>query len=63
MAIFCLAEEKLLCNFGRGHYGGHLCEIITKFEPVVQEMLFKIFLSTALATLLFGGAEPFVQFW
>ena len=34
-----------------------------EFGSVVQEqMLLKDFLSGALATLLFGGAEPFIQF-
>ena len=34
-----------------------------EFGPVVQEeMSFNIFLSGALAALLFSGAEPFMQF-
>ena len=33
-----LAEH--LCQFGRGHYGEHSCEIIFKFGPVVQEKKF-----------------------
>ena len=32
---------NLLCNFGRGHYGGRLCEIIS--QPVVLgQMKFQI---------------------
>ena len=30
---------------------------------VALEMLFEIFLSTALGAILFGGVEPFRQFW
>ena len=33
-----------------------------EFGPVGQGMSFKRFLSGALAALLFGGAEPFMQF-
>ena len=34
---FCLAEWKLLYNFGRGHYGKHSSDFFIKFGPVVQE--------------------------
>ena len=27
---FCSAERNHLLNFGRGHYGEHICEIILK---------------------------------
>ena len=27
------------CNFGRGHYGEHLCDFFLEFGPVVWEML------------------------
>ena len=29
---FCLVEWNHLCNFGRGHYEEHFCEIILTFE-------------------------------
>ena len=31
---FGRAKWNHLCNFGRGHYGEHVYEIILKFEPV-----------------------------
>ena len=33
-----------------------------EFGSVVQEQMLKDFLSGALASLLFGGADPFMQF-
>ena len=51
-----------LWNFGRLHHEEQFCEII-EFWSVNQEMSFKKFLSGALAVLLFGGTEPFMQFW
>ena len=38
---FCLAERNHLCNFGRGHYGKHSCEIILNLDQWLKEMLFK----------------------
>ena len=40
----CSGERTHLCNFGRWHHDEQFCEIIFVFGPVVQEMLFKIFL-------------------
>ena len=50
-------------QFGRGHYGEHSCENILNLNQWFRRCCLKYFLSTALAALLFGGAEPFVQFW
>ena len=36
---FHRAQGNHLYNFGRKHYGEHMCEIILKFGPVAQEML------------------------
>ena len=61
---FCSAEPNHLCNFGREHQEEQLFE----FGSVVQEemsfkgFLLKDFLSGAMATLLFSGVEPFMQF-
>ena len=30
-----------LCNYGRGHYAEHFCEIILNLEVVQREMRFK----------------------
>ena len=30
---YFVAEVEPLCNFGRGHYGEHSCEIILNFDP------------------------------
>ena len=35
-------ELNILCNFGRGHYNEHSCEIISNLDPEIKdEMLFK----------------------
>ena len=57
---FCSAKQNNLCNFGRGHHEEHFCYFF-KCGPVVQ-MLFKNFLSRALAALMFSGLEQFMQF-
>ena len=31
ISIFCLAEQNSLCNFGRGHFEEHFCDIILNF--------------------------------
>ena len=52
-----------LCNFVRGYYEEQHCEIILNFDHRFRsKCCLKDFLSGALATLLFGGAEPFMQF-
>ena len=62
--LFCLAEWNHLCNFGRGHYEEHFCEIILNLEQWFgRRCCLKYFSSTAMGALLFGGVDPFVQFW
>ena len=57
---FCSAERNHLCNFGRGE---QFCEIILNLDQWFRRRChLKDFLSGALAALLFGGVEPFVQF-
>ena len=46
--------------FGRVHHEEQFCEII--LSQWFRKCCLKDFLSGALAVLLFGGAEPFVQF-
>ena len=60
--IFCSAEWNHLCNFGRGYQEEQFCEIILNLDQWFRRCHLKDFLSGALAALLFGGAEPFVQF-
>ena len=59
---FCFAERNHLCNFGRGCYKEQFCEIIMNLGQWLRRCHLKDFLYGALAALLFGGAEPFVQF-
>ena len=60
MLSFGSAEQNRLGNFVRGSYKKHLCEIILNFEfgPVVQEMLFKIFLIHSSAGHLVWWSRP-----
>ena len=51
----CSREKNNLCNFGRRHHEEQFCEKILNLNK-------DIFLSGALAALLFSGAQPFVQF-
>ena len=61
---FCSAERNHLCNFGRGNQEEQFCEIILNLGHWFRRRcLLKDLLSGALATLLFSGAEPFMQFW
>ena len=61
---FCSAERNRLCSFGRGYQEEQFCEIILNWDQWFRKRChLKDFLSGALAALLFGGAEPFVQFW
>ena len=54
-------ERNDLC---KGHYEEQFCEIILKWTSGSGENVIKRhFLFRALAAPLFGGAEPFVQFW
>ena len=60
---FCSAECNHLCNFGRGYYEEQFSEIILNSSQWFRSRCcLKDFLSGALAALLFGGAEPFMQF-
>ena len=60
---FCLAERNHLCNFGRWSQEKQFFEIILNLgQWFRRRCLLTDFLSGALATLLFGGAEPFMQF-
>ena len=52
-----------LWNFGRVHQEEQFCEIILNLCQWFRRRCLKDFLSGALAVLLFGGAEPFMQFW
>ena len=60
---FCSVESNCLCNFSRGYYEEHFCEIISNLgQWFSSRCCLKEFLSGALAALLFGGAEQFMQF-
>ena len=63
----CSAELKHLCNFGRRHHEEQFCDIILNldgwFRGFRRIYRLKYFLSEALATLVFVGAELFMQFW
>ena len=61
---FCSVECNHLCNFGTGYYEEQICEIILNLGQWLRRRYrLKDFLAGALAVLLFGGAEPFMQFW
>ena len=58
-----LWQPFCLCNFGTGYQEEQFCEIIFNLERWFRGRChLKDFLSRALAALLFGGVEPFVQF-
>ena len=60
---FCSAERNHLCNFGRGYPEEQFCEIILNLGQWFRmRCCLKDLLSGALAALLFGGVEPFMQF-
>ena len=60
---FCSVECNHLCNFGRGFYEEQFCKIILNLGQWFRSRCcLKDFLSGALTALLFGGAEPFMQF-
>ena len=69
----CSAEQNNLCKFGRGNHEKHFCKIILNLDKlccdVVKrhfspsssvDVVYKIFLSRALAAPLRNRAEPFV---
>ena len=39
--LFFLKKSKMavMCNFGRGHYGVHLCELFFEFGSVVRKKI------------------------
>ena len=60
--LFSGAEP--LRNFSREHYEEYFCDIILYLNQWFRRRCrFKDFLSIAPVALMFGGAEPFVQFW
>ena len=59
-ATFC---EILAECIMRNNHEKHFCEIILNLGQWFRRCHFKDFLSGALAVLLFGAAEPFMQFW
>ena len=60
---FCSAECNHMCNYARGYYEEQFCEIILNLGQWFRSRCcLKDFLSGALAALLFGGAEQFMQF-
>ena len=62
---FRSAEQNQLCNFSRGYQEDQFCEIVIIFfldQWFRRRLHLKDFLSGAMAALLFGGAEPLVQF-
>ena len=58
----CLAECNYLCNFGRVYNEEQFCEIILNLGQWFRRCRLKDVLSGALAALLVGGVEPFMQF-
>ena len=60
---FCSAECNYFCKCGRVYYEEQFCEIILNLGQWFRRCCLKDFLSRALVALLFGGAEPFMQFW
>ena len=52
-----------LCNFGRSHHEEQFCHIILNLNQWLRRCGLKTFLSITLSALMFGGAEPFMQFW
>ena len=60
---FCLVEQNHLCSYGRRHHEEQFCEIILNLDLWLRRCRLKDFLSGALATLVFSGAEPLMQFW
>ena len=67
-------QNYFMCNFVRGNYGEHLCEIsLIMYRPMIWAMPFedfqffgdvipRFFLFLALVATLFRGMEQFGQF-
>ena len=60
LAVFCLAEQNHLCNFGRGHHEEKFCEIILNLDQQLRRCHLKTIL---ILGPLFSRAKPFVQLW
>ena len=61
--LFCSAERNHLCNYGRGYYKKHFCEIILNLGQWFRRRCrLKVFFSGTLVADLFGGAKSFMQF-
>ena len=60
---YCSMVRNHLGNFGRGHIEEHFCEIFIIWTSGSGDVVLRYFLSTAMATILFSGAEPFEQCW
>ena len=59
----CSAEWNHLCNFCRGHYAEHFCEIILNSDQWFSKRCgLKDLLSRALAALRLGGDKPLSTF-
>ena len=58
----CSAEKNHLCNLGRVYHEEQFREIILNLGHWFMRCHLKDFLSRALAAIVFGGAEPFMQF-
>ena len=60
---FVQLSWTICANFGRWYYEEQFCEIILNLGQCFRSRCcLKDFLSGALVALLFGGAEPFMQF-
>ena len=63
VASSCSAKWNYLCNLGRGYHEEQFCEIILNLDHWLRRCHLNDFLSRALAALMLGGVEPFMQFW
>ena len=64
LPFFSVEGNQILYNYYRGYHEEQFCEIILNLDQWFRRRFcFKDFLSGALAALLFGGVEPFMQFW
>ena len=59
---FFSAERNHFSEFGIGYAEESFCEIVLNLDQWFRRCHLKDFLSGALAALLFGGAESFMQF-
>ena len=57
----CSVEWNSVCNFGRRHHKAQFSEIVLNLDQWFRRCRLKVFLSGALAALLFNGAEPLLQ--